>query len=657
MSDRETGQRQTIQEIEQAVRVEPLAKFLRRVERKSNLSRRERLRIIDQALLLLEMNYVHLPLKRAMHAIDPIQRLKLLKFRLESRGREPIATPGRRTDRPALDVQSGMQFHRRMLEIFASLRDLHTLYLLPEPFKSHTAFLPLLIEQYFEKRGRKLVEKFLLTRIVSEFLSWKLGREWDDFQPGVEILFWNGIPIRRAIEMNGETQAGSNPEARFARGLDNLTIRPLVTSMPPDERWVEITYQVAKGKTATVSLEWMVYKSDETPRSITPIKKRRAAIDIKKTKINQLKKRLFSSRPIPVGQSFADYFYADTKTIEGQTFGYLRLFNFDVDDTNEFIKEIRRVITADGFPGKGLIIDVRGNPGGKIRAGERILQFFTPGRIKPELFEFINSTLNLEICEHDPRYYRWADSIREAVVTGATYSMGFPISPEEACNDTGQVYYGPTLLITDALCYSTTDMFAAGFQDNEVGTVLGTSDNTGAGGANVWSYEDLRTAVGRTSKALFKPLPRKADLAIAMRRSIRVGRCEGRPLEELGILPDRRHYMTRNDLLNQNEDLLAYAAQLLRREPLYALSVEPIRVRSDGLRVSASSKVNARDRRKRISHVEVFVNGRPRKTLTARNGTVRSTTVSLGEPAARADWLVQAFDYHNKLVASARRQR
>jgi len=34
--------------------------------------------------------------------------------------------------------------------------------------------------------------------------------------------------------------------------------------------------------------------------------------------------------------------------------------------------------------------------------------------------------------------------------------MGFPISPEEICNDVGQVYYGPVLLITDALSYSAT---------------------------------------------------------------------------------------------------------------------------------------------------------------------------------------------------------
>ena len=51
---------------------------------------------------------------------------------------------------------------------------------------------------------------------------------------------------------------------------------------------------------------------------------------------------------------------------------------------------------------------------------------------------------------------------------------------------------GPVVLITDARCYSTTDIFAAGFQDHKVGTILGTDNNTGAGGANVWTLELIR---------------------------------------------------------------------------------------------------------------------------------------------------------------------
>jgi C-terminal processing protease CtpA/Prc len=642
LSDKETGKRATLHQIEQARGVMPLAKFLRRVQSQSNLSRSERLRIVDQSILLLEMNYVHLPLKRAMHAIDPIQRLKLLKFRIETGGRE---------------LYSGMQFHQRMLEIFASLRDLHTLYLLPLPFKSHTAFLPFLIEQYFEKRGNRRADRFLITRVVDEFMPARTGPEWTEFKPGVEVLFWNGVPISRAIEINGESQAGSNPEARFARGLDNLTIRPLETSLPPDEKWVEVAYRSSKGKVLTLKLEWLVYNSDEKPLSIQTTKKRHAAIDIKKTKINQLKKRFFSSPDVEVRRRFADNFYVEARKVDGRELGYLRLFSFDVEESDDLVNEIKRVITDETFPRQGLIIDVRGNGGGKIRAGERILQFFTPRRIKPELFEFINSALNLEICQRDPRYHPWAASIAEAVVTGATYSLGFPVSSEEDCNDTGQLYYGPVILITDALSYSTTDMFAAGFQDNEVGEVLGTSDNTGAGGANVWSYEDLTRAVGRASKSRFKPLPRKADLAIAMRRSIRVGQREGRPLEELGIAPDYRHYMTKDDLMNNNVDLITRAAQLLAGKPSYSLSVRLTRNQGRGLQIAASSKVGPRQRKKRISHIDIFINGRPHSTLTARNGAVRGATVRLDQSTAKVDWLVQAFDYDNRLVASSRRHR
>lgn len=637
MSDREIGGRAKLQEIGQAGNtVIPLTTFLRRAESSGRLSRKERQRIVDQALLLLEMNYVHLPLKRAMHAIDPIQRLKLLKFRLDTKDSA---------------LESVMQFHKRMLELFASLRDLHTMYLLPDPYKSHTAFLPFLIEQYFEPRRQKLVDKFLITRVVDEFIQRDQSPEWEQFVPGIEVLYWNGVPIKRTIEMNGESQAGSNAEARFARGLDNLTIRPLETSMPPDEKWIDLTYRSLEGKLLTAKFEWLVYNANE--KGLLKTQKKRAAIDVKKTRINQLKKRFFSPGVIRVHKRFEENFYGEVRQVDGREFGYIRLFSFEVDESDPFVAEFKRVITAKDFPQHGLIIDVRGNGGGKIRAGERLLQMFTPRRVKPELFQFINSPLNLEICQRDPLCRPWADSIAEAVVTGATYSLGFPVTPEEDCNDIGQLYYGPVILVTDALSYSTTDMFAAGFQDNEVGKILGTSDNTGAGGANVWRYDDFRSAIPRSAKSVFKPLPKNADLIIAMRRSVRVGKREGRPLEEFGIAPDYRHYMTKRDLLDRNVDLLRRAVGILTKQPVYSLSVQSSNGAKPAIRISATSEVNPRDARRRISRVDVSVNGQPHKTLSAKNGAVRGT-VSTNNVEEKVEWLVQAFDHNMDLVASAR---
>ena len=667
MADIETGAAQRLRSVDHANAI-PLTKFLKTIDQKSGLSRRERLRLLDQALLLLEMNYVHLPLKRAMHAINPIRRLKLLKFRLE--------------EQKESEIESERQFHKRMLEIFASLRDLHTHYQLPAAFQNQMAFLPFLIEQYYVlDRNNQWIEKFMVSRIARRFVrsARNAAPEVVAFEPGVEVLAWNGVPIRRAVEINGETQAGSNPEARFARGLDSLTTRPLDLSLPPDESWVSITYRSKKGKILTLDKQkWMVDVVREMPIATKTTRRKRAALDLKKTKINQLKKELYQRkklvlgpRDVRVSKEFADMFYAQVRRVEGRDIGYVRLFSFDPDEPDRFVEEFKRVITSKGFPQEGLIIDVRGNPGGKIRAGERLLQLFTPRRINPELFEFINTPLNLEICRRAPQHWelsRWADSIAEAVQTGAIYSSGFPFSSEESCNDIGQVYHGPVILIIDALSYSTTDMFAAGFQDNEVGDVLGTSDNTGAGGANNWTYEDLMTALRNSPGSPFKPLPKGADIGLAMRRSIRVGRNSGRPLEELGIVPDYRHYITKRDLLEENYDLLRKAAEKLRNKPIYSLSVKPFRQKEGkwGLILSCSSKIPPRTTSKKkgskipatntenISYLDVFLNGRFQTSINAKNGSLKAARLTLGGDGGNSELLVQAFDEAHNLVAASR---
>src|SRR5262249_7317423 len=159
-------------------------------------------------------------LKRAIHAIDPIQRLKLLRFRLD-------------------EIKDGelseTDFHREIQETFVSVRDAHTHYLLPRPFLGRVAFLPFLVDEYFERNDDGVREqKFMVSHLAESFAH-------RYFERGVEILYWNGVRIKRAIEDNGEKQPGSNPEARFARGLSALTIRDLHLSLPPDEEWVTIT--------------------------------------------------------------------------------------------------------------------------------------------------------------------------------------------------------------------------------------------------------------------------------------------------------------------------------------------------------------------------------------------------------------------------------
>ena len=84
------------------------------------LSEAEREQVIDQAQLMLEQVFVHLPLKRAMHGTEPIQRLRLLKLRHHA--------------------MNERAFQSEMIDIFTDLRDLHTNYVLPQAYWSKFAF-------------------------------------------------------------------------------------------------------------------------------------------------------------------------------------------------------------------------------------------------------------------------------------------------------------------------------------------------------------------------------------------------------------------------------------------------------------------------------------------------------------------------------------
>jgi hypothetical protein len=107
--------------------------------------------------------------------------------------------------------------------------------------------------------------------------------------------------------------------------------------------------------------------------------------------------------------------------------------------------------------------------GGYIPFAERILQFLTPQEITPQPYSFISSPLTLELTRiftSDPAFKYWNTSISEALATGSIFSGGYAITDRDEMNIVGQVYHGPVILVTDALCYSATDLFAASFQDH-----------------------------------------------------------------------------------------------------------------------------------------------------------------------------------------------
>jgi hypothetical protein len=284
----------------------------------------------------------------------------------------------------------------------------------------------------------------------------------------------------------------------------------------------------------------------------------------------------------------------------------------------------------------------------------------TPQRIEPEKAQFVNSPLNLQICRnHAPSTHfsdldlePWVESIAQAVQTGAAYSLGFPITPPDRCNHWGQRYYGPVVLITDALCYSATDMFAAGFQDHQVGYLLGASANTGAGGANVWSHAILRDLMesGGGPDAIpspYAPLPHGADIRVAVRRTLRVRENAGVVLEDLGVPPPAVHPMTRDDLLKQNVDLLDQAGEWLASQKAHPIEViyEPQAGALPRLRVKTGD----------IDRLDIAFGGRPVRSANVQGDAI---VLDLQDIAGSLDGLGRDFELRGyaegKLVAAYR---
>lgn len=545
-----------------------------------SLSGAQRLQVVDALLVVLDGVYAHLPQKRAGYAGDPVQALRLLRRRCVE--------------------QSDEEFHRSVTGLLTGLRDGHTRYRGHRPSgpssgdgengagAGQVAVLPFLAEQYVQDGEiRHLASKVAPTRATK-----RAG-----LVPGVRLLTWNGIPFGRAVDLHAQNEFGGHPGARRARALESLTIRPLDFGPPPDELWVHLGFEAPDGTLREVRLDWDFVAPGRGPVAVlrgSPGALRQG-IDPASEQARRAKKQLFapkawqadrddaraeqrrrtrrSASPYEVQydakgvvqQRFRDVVSARVVQTPHGPVGHLRLWSFDVDDDDAFLDEVGALL--DAMPPSGLVVDLRGNPGGLIWAAERLLQLFvdtsvTP--IRPTRFCFLASPMTRAMAASPFNRMElgpWAASLEAAVATGDLWSRPIPLTDPQWCNNLPRRYDGPVVAVTDATTYSSGDLFAAGWTDHEIGPLVSIGDATGAGGANVWTHVQVRDALLGTGLDL-PALPPGIGFTVAIRRALRSGRMDGVPLEDLGVagLP---YAMTRSDLLDGNGDLLAFCAAQL----------------------------------------------------------------------------------------------
>lgn len=605
---------------------------------KNDLSAEDRVLIVDQALIVIEQLYTHLQMKRVRHAIDPAQALRVL-----------------RDEAAGLD---DLRFHSEMLRVFKSLRDIHTAYTAPPPFAHQTAFLPFLLESCVGADGRT---RYLVTRVLNGF-------DHPTFKPGVEITHWHGAPIARAIARNAEREEGSNPDSRTALGSLFMTVRWLGACLVPEEDWVILGYRHAAGE-AEIRLPWSMLELDDPgvrfaiqtvwlfeedtrgrPEKPPLSLKLNHAMNVRTQVEQQTRRHLFAGKgsgapsaprkPPELVSTLPHLMTAErlTDAKSGEAYGYLRLRAFEHENVAEFVAEFRRLLAL--LPRRGLVIDIRGNPGGVVQCAESILQFLTFREIRPLPFQLLG-TETVDLISHPPppgklppaAFFerlmiksQWGAGIEVARETGALYSGGAPLTPSTDANAYGQTYFGPVVLIVDAITYSAGDIFAAGFQDHGIGPVLGTDRQTGGGGANVWPHDYIVTLL--PDMPTIRPLPGGAKLRVAARRCTRTGGSEGLPIEELGIRADQLHAITEADLLRDNVDLKAAAIALIRDRPARWLEAE---CTTAGEERSVSVTATGLDR------ADIYADERPLASLDITDGTPAGTILPDGWPARRLE--------------------
>jgi len=518
------------------------------------LTTTQRQDLVDLWTTLFTDVYVHYGQKRALYGFDPVAALAAL-----------------RRDIPYLDSAG---FLRALTRLINRLRDQHTQLFVgsaDEATSSYVAALPFLVESF----GPYASPSFAVTKV----------KDVPDpaFTPGVHVTTWNGVPFARAVDLYADTLTGGRPDARRARALKSLTQRPLAYLPPPDELWVDVGYRrpddPATDRDRTVRLEWLAIRPGSAATADTLLETRtRRAIDTIGETTRRARKLLFATdlweaeladdraRATDAGwvpTDFSDALAARRVTTSHGTFGYLRLWTFDVQHTGRFVDEVTRVLRA--LPRRGLVIDLRSNPGGVIDTAERVLGLLVGARVEPARFACRATRAMVAITEADGNgadLADWAGSTRAALELGEEFSQHLPITDPGAFEGVKRVYRGRVVAVVDANTYSCGDLFAAGVVDHDIGKVVSVGAASGAGGANVWTADDVQYAYHAARREL-PPLPPGIGFAVAVRRMVRSGRGAGLVVEDVGVVGDEHYEMTRRDLVDGNHDLLEFCTGLL----------------------------------------------------------------------------------------------
>lgn len=520
--------------------------------------------LLDQLDLVFRNLYVNRELKikdfGADH--DPLIKIAALRSRANS-----------------LDPQS---FSDKVADIFTGLHDLHTAFKPAKPLACATAFVPVFFNEVDAENAQGSV-------VLVAGKALKNSGEADSITIGDQVVAIDGRPVRDLLKELDALSGGANPDAMRVRSLELLSMRPFGSLAKPSKNEMELDL-IGNSGPYRATINWYALVDENClsgkeslpmdglqpfPIDFPPIEKariRKPRLDMAVNPFQDTFNKIYGQKPLlenPLEdtQPLSELFEMQTIKTPAGKLGYIQLKSFYWEDeelevgvvTETFRRELERRFGEEASaPVNGLIIDVRGNPGGLILFAERLVQLFSPMGTEPTTVRMLANSLNQEIfinANGGPN--RWSESIKNAVEERQTFTRPEVITTRSEANKIGQIWFKPVVVLTDASCYSACDLFAAGMQDNGAGKIIGIHQTTGAGGANVLEYSTFQAIMAAGPNQPFVDLPFGQDFGISWRQTLRSGKNLGLILENNGVLSDVVVPLTKADLNKESRVLMA----------------------------------------------------------------------------------------------------
>lgn len=584
--------------------------------------------LADQAYLFLNELFVHrdLKIKDFGKGSDPIPKLEALKKEAGS--------------------LSNDEFHQKMSSVFTELHDLHTNYIAPRPLSCAATFIPLRFESVLDGNRTAIVVSGKL-RVKAEAVV--------DIAVGDELISVNGESVDKILERLDKFSGGANADAMRVRAVEMLSLRSLSTQEVPKENELKLGFVRSDDVFFEVTVPWFAYRSldcenegndeSEEKDNISLRKRFNLSEDDFQKKYNKIfgsptlvnKARKWAA-PSPLDEVFE----MTTFSTPAGVIGYIQLKGFSWENDNldvaTVVEGFRREIEGRLSKAIGIVIDVRGNPGGYIVLAEKLVQLFSTKEVEPTKVQMLANKLNEEIFlnANGQEDNRWSEAVRFALKQGQAMIRPMAITPKTEANSLGQIWFRPVVVLTDASCYSACDLFAGGMQDNGAGVVIGVHKTTGAGGANVMEHDVFRQIMEDVDNNPFKRLPYGQNMRVAWRQTVRSGKYAGQLIEDMGIRSDLVVPVQKSDIGSESQDLMKAIHKIIDTlQPKY----------TSGLAVRRGSSVllqNDEEARWKevvygVDEIELFVKNKKAHTIKL-SGKDQVEEVVLSIPELKKDW-------------------